>query len=162
MRVGEVAALKWQHVDFKTNTIMVRKTQKKSTKGGELLGKPKYNSIRDIVVSQETMDILKTLKESYGDKISEYVFSSYRSHWKAISTDTYRDVLQVYKERVGMTRPFTFHDIRHTNASLMIYAGVPISVVSERLGHSSVAVTYSTYAHGINDCAERRQALVTA
>ncbi len=40
-----------------------------------------------------------------------------------------------------------FHDIRYTNASFVIGAGVNIKVVAERLGHASVAFTMDTYAH---------------
>ena len=39
------------------------------------------------------------------------------------------------------------HDLRHTHASLMLQAGVHQKVVSERLGHSSVAITMDTYSH---------------
>ena len=40
-----------------------------------------------------------------------------------------------------------FHDARHTHASLMLKQGVPLKVVSERLGHSSISVTADVYAH---------------
>ena len=40
-----------------------------------------------------------------------------------------------------------FHDLRHTHASLLIMDGVPVKVVSERLGHASVSFTLDTYAH---------------
>jgi integrase len=40
-----------------------------------------------------------------------------------------------------------FHDARHTHASLMLQQGVPLKVVSERLGHSSMSVTADVYAH---------------
>jgi integrase len=40
-----------------------------------------------------------------------------------------------------------FHDLRHTNASLMLAANVPAKVASERLGHSSIAITLDTYSH---------------
>jgi integrase len=39
------------------------------------------------------------------------------------------------------------HDLRHTAATLMLLAGVNVKVVSERLGHSSIAITLQTYAH---------------
>lgn len=39
------------------------------------------------------------------------------------------------------------HDIRHTHASLLLELGVPIKVISERLGHSTVTMTMDTYAH---------------
>ena len=41
------------------------------------------------------------------------------------------------------------HDLRHTHATLLLQAGVPPKVVSERLGHASVAFTMQVYAHVI-------------
>ena len=40
-----------------------------------------------------------------------------------------------------------FHDLRHTHATVLLGAGVNVKVVSERLGHASVAFTLDTYAH---------------
>ncbi len=40
-----------------------------------------------------------------------------------------------------------FHDLRHTHASLLVAAGTPIKVVSERLGHAHPAFTMHTYQH---------------
>ncbi len=40
-----------------------------------------------------------------------------------------------------------FHDLRHTHASLLVAAGVPIKVVSERLGHAHPGFTMRTYQH---------------
>jgi Phage integrase family len=39
------------------------------------------------------------------------------------------------------------HDVRHTHAPLLIKAGVPVKVVSERLGHATAAFTIETYQH---------------
>ena len=39
------------------------------------------------------------------------------------------------------------HDLRHTHASLLLAAGMPVKVVSERLGHASPTVTLTVYAH---------------
>lgn len=39
------------------------------------------------------------------------------------------------------------HDLRHTHASILLKAGVPVKVVSERLGHSSPAFTMTVYQH---------------
>lgn len=43
-------------------------------------------------------------------------------------------------------RPVGLHDLRHTHATLMLQAGVPVKVVSERLGHASVQLTLDVYA----------------
>jgi integrase len=39
------------------------------------------------------------------------------------------------------------HDLRHTHASLLLKAGVPVKVVSERLGHATPAFTMAVYQH---------------
>jgi integrase len=39
------------------------------------------------------------------------------------------------------------HDLRHTHATLLLQAGVPVKVVSERLGHTTIAMTMDVYAH---------------
>ena len=52
-----------------------------------------------------------------------------------------------------------FHDLRHTFASLMLLAGVHVKVVSEMLGHSSVAFTLDVYSHvipGLQEAAGKR------
>jgi integrase len=41
----------------------------------------------------------------------------------------------------------TIHDLRHTHASLLLSAGEPVKVVSERLGHASATITLQVYAH---------------
>ncbi len=42
-----------------------------------------------------------------------------------------------------------FHDLRHTHATLALAAGVHPKIVSERLGHASIAITMDTYSHAI-------------
>jgi hypothetical protein len=47
-----------------------------------------------------------------------------------------------------------FHDLRHTHAPLLFRAGVPVKVVSERLGHKSIKITLDTYCHVLPDMQE--------
>jgi integrase len=49
-------------------------------------------------------------------------------------------------KRLGLA-PLRFHDLRHTHASLLLTRGVHPKVVSERLGHASIAITLDTYSH---------------
>jgi integrase len=49
-------------------------------------------------------------------------------------------------KKAGVKR-ITFHGLRHTCATLLIADGVPIPVVSERLGHTKVSMTANVYAH---------------
>ena len=48
-------------------------------------------------------------------------------------------------------RPITFHGMRHTCATLLLRAGVPIKVVSERLGHKKVQTIMDVYMHVLPD-----------
>jgi integrase len=43
------------------------------------------------------------------------------------------------------------HDLRHSHATLLLAAGQPLKVVSERLGHSKTSITLDTYAHVLPD-----------
>ena len=43
--------------------------------------------------------------------------------------------------------PIRLHDLRHTHATVLLQAGEPVHVVSQRLGHASVVVTLAVYAH---------------
>ncbi|HSK90069.1 MAG TPA: site-specific integrase, partial [Euzebyales bacterium] len=56
------------------------------------------------------------------------------------------------------------HDLRHTHATLLLQAGVPVKVVSERLGHASITITMDVYAHVLpamdRDAADRYGALL--
>ncbi len=71
----------------------------------------------------------------------------------------------------GITKAFTriarsiglygvrFHDLRHTHATLMLWQGIHPKIVSERLGHSSIAITLDTYSHvmpGLQEAAAQR------
>ena len=47
-----------------------------------------------------------------------------------------------------------FHDLRHTNATLMLLAGTPAKVASDRLGHSTIHITMDLYSHVLTDMNE--------
>ena len=49
--------------------------------------------------------------------------------------------------RQAGVRPVRLHDLRHGAASLMLSAGIPVEIVSKRLGHASIAITLDTYSH---------------
>ncbi len=54
-----------------------------------------------------------------------------------------------------------FHDLRHFAATQLIAAGVPVTTVSERLGHASTKMTVDVYGHAVAD-ADRHAADVLA
>lgn len=44
-----------------------------------------------------------------------------------------------------------FHDLRHLHASLLIAAGVPLAIISKRLGHATISITSDPYGHLLRD-----------
>jgi integrase len=49
--------------------------------------------------------------------------------------------------RAGLPSSTRLHDLRHTHATLMWAQGVPVKVVSVRLGHANIAITLQVYGH---------------
>jgi site-specific recombinase XerD len=69
------------------------------------------------------------------------------------------------REAAGISDTFVFHNLRHTQASLMLAAGVDLKVIQKRLGHADFSTTANIYAHllqGAQDAAvEKMTALMT-
>ena len=59
-------------------------------------------------------------------------------------------------------RPIKFHGLRHTCATLLLRAGEPVKVVSERLGHSKVTMTLEIYAHVLPDMQQHAATTLSA
>ncbi|WP_156298053.1 tyrosine-type recombinase/integrase [Mycobacterium paragordonae] len=76
----------------------------------------------------------------------------------AINADSFRKnvwIRAMAKSGLPEHRRPGLHDLRHTHASRLIDAGIPIVAVSKRLGHANVAITLSTYAHVAADADDR-------
>jgi len=77
---------------------------------------------------------------------------------RALDPGTVEHIFARTLREAGLPR-IRFHDLRHTHATLLLVAGVNPKVVSERLGHSSVAFTLDTYSHvvpGLQENAAQR------
>lgn len=168
MRAGELAGLMWSCVDFDNSCIHVENNitvisdgQGDSCRDGDLKTDAGY---RDIVVSKATLDVLRELKEAY-NKLNwktEYVFASNVKLDRPYSPAHFTETLRVFLGMVGITRRFTFHDIRHTNASVMMSNKVEPLLIAERLGHSDASVSFSVYGHILQENEDRHKPLVVA
>ncbi len=79
-------------------------------------------------------------------RISEWVFSSRAGTPLSVHNVHNRSWKPLLK-RAGLPASTRMHDLRHTCATLLLSRGVPVKVVSEMLGHASVAITLDTYSH---------------
>lgn len=140
LRAGEVVALDEYDFDFTNNTIDVNKTVAK-TKSGWVIQTPKTKkSKRKLDMDAETMRLAK-----------EYIYSLPKPLHSArrlftITPATIGQRLDRIVEANNLKR-ITPHGLRHTHASLLYDAGVPVKVAQERLGHAKVSITLDLYTH---------------
>lgn len=162
MREGELLVLTWNSLDAENNNITIDKTLAKDDNNKVIVSLPKTAAgYRTIKISEKTTQLLKALRPNDIQK-HPYIFCNPRSSSGHYSVRTLYVNWEKIKKEVGITRPFTFHDIRHTNASNMIHQHVPIALITKRLGHASIMVTYNTYGHLIQDCEEANVAVIKA
>lgn len=153
MRRGELLGLKWDDVDLDGSTIRVRRTlTRKGT--GYVLGEPKTkHSRRTVRLTQRAVEALRShrrrqLEEKlraieYAD--SGLVFTGEGGGLINPSNLRQRSFIPLLK-RAGLPQ-ITFHDLRHTCASLLFQKNIHPKFVQELLGHASVAITLDTYSH---------------
>jgi integrase len=154
MREGELLGLKWADVDLEASALRVRRTLTRH--GGKVrLGEPKTKkSRRTVRLTPRAVEALKRhrarqagekLKAGslYGDQ--ELVFAGEGGGLINPSNLRQRSFLLLLK-RAGLPG-ITFHDLRHTCASLLFQRNVHPKFVQELLGHASIVITLDTYSH---------------
>lgn len=150
-RRGEVAGLRWMDVDLETARITIR--QALLAGDGEVyVSSPKSSRGRTVDLDQTTVIKLgehrdRQLRESMGRRgweDSGYVFT--RDDGTHLDPRTLTHTFRWLVDNSDLPR-IRLHDLRHTHASIAVKAGVPIGVVSERLGHASPEFTLHRYAH---------------
>jgi len=163
MRQGEILGLGWEDMDTEAGVVRVRRTLTLA-KGGPRLTEPKTpRSRRSIRLTTSAVDALERHRERQDSEGAArgpdwngfgLVFCTHRG--TPLRRDTLHDKYwKPLLRRAGL--PDTrFHDLRHTCATLLLTKGVHPKIVSEMLGHSSIAITLDTYSHvipGLGDAA---------
>lgn len=145
LRFGEAVALEVQ--DWRRPNLHVRQALKWSPDNNRVIGAPKTRSgARTITVTDELHDALDALTE--GRPGDAPLFTAPRGG--AILHRTFWS--RVWLPAVSHLSPRPrIHDLRHSHASLLLARGIPIHVVSRRLGHSNIQVTVNTYGHLLPD-----------
>lgn len=152
LRKGEICALRWPSVNWQEGTIHV-KASLSYVEGKMVLGPTKTRQARTLVISPETLDLLKR-------------WSIAQAEWKAANPEwqeqglifTKKDGTPLQYNTLGerefdkiqeaaKVKRITFHGLRHTCATLMLKNRVPLKYVQERLGHRDPLTTIRTYAH---------------
>ncbi|MDY6084147.1 MAG: tyrosine-type recombinase/integrase [Dialister sp.] len=138
-RKGELLGLRFSDLDVDKGTISISRTR---TQNGITTPKSKA-SIRTISVGRDLIELLMSIDHTAPDS---FVFHKMGAEWTPISIGYPNLLLKETLSKAGLPK-CKFHNLRHTNATLLISRGVDIKTVSKRLGHSSVVITLDTYAH---------------
>ena len=143
MRFSEALAITPADFDFARQTLSVSKTWDYKGDGGFLPTKNK-SSVRKIQIDwQIVVKFSELVKNLPGDKpifVGE----------EKIYNSTVNDVLARHCKECGIS-VISIHGLRHTHASLLLFAGLSIASVARRLGHASMTTTQKTYLHIIQE-----------
>jgi integrase len=153
MRRGEVAGLGWVDVDLETGRVSPRRprvvinyevvvSEPKTAKGrGSLALDPATVAALREHRSQQLQQRL-AVGPRWQD--SGLVFT-----WpdgRPIHPERFSRWFEQHAQAAGLPK-IRLHDVRHSDATAALAAGVPAKVVSERLGHATIAITMDTYSH---------------
>jgi integrase len=152
MRRGEVLGLTWRNVDLDAARLVVSQQILSVGYATSVAGVKTTNSRRTIDLDPRTVAVLKAWRRhQLEQKMStgrrgddEFVFT--HPDGGPIHPDLFSQSWQRLM-RDSEIRRIRLHDLRHTHATILLKAGVPVKVVSERLGHSSPAFTMTVYQH---------------
>lgn len=146
MRFSEALALTPKDFDFARQSLSVERTWDYKGKGGFMPTKNK-SSVRKIPLDWQTIiqfsELIKGLPEDKPIFIRGRVFNS-----------TVNSILARHCKAQNIP-VISIHGLRHTHASLLLFAGVSIASVARRLGHASMTTTQKTYLHIIQELENR-------
>ena len=151
LRFSEALALTPADFNFSRQSISVSKTWDYKGEGGFLPTK-NQSSIRKVQIDWQTViqfsQLIKDLQADQPIFVKGKVYNS-----------TVNGVLERYCKKAEVP-VISIHGLRHTHASLLLFAGVSIASVARRLGHSSMNTTQKTYLHIIQELENRDVDLV--
>ena len=163
MRRGELLGLKWTDIDFDNKILQVCRSLQYTKDRGVFEDDTKNRSSERVMkLSQTAVNYLNAYKVyqleqrlKVGDRWqgSGYIFTN--DLGEPINPNTISSWFSKFMNKHTDKLPYiTLHSLRHTNATLQIAGGVPITTVAKRLGHTNSTTTGKIYAHAIKSADE--------
>lgn len=170
MRRGEILGLRWIDVDLSAGTITISSTRIRFGKTTATSTPKTARGNRTIAVGPATCAALRTWKRTQAAERLQLGVGRERDDLVVTGVDgsppnpeAFSTLFRKLSEQVGLP-VIRLHDLRHSYATNALADGVPVKVLSQRIGHADVGVTLSVYAHVMpgddEDAARRAEALL--
>lgn len=143
MRFSEALAITPKDFDFSKQSLSINKTWDYKGDGGFLPTK-NQSSVRKIQIDWQLIIQFSTLVKGLPEDKPIFISDS------KVYNSTVNDILTRLCKKAEIP-VISVHGLRHTHASLLLFAGVSIASVAQRLGHSSMTTTQKTYLHIIQE-----------
>jgi integrase len=167
MRRGEVAALRWRHVDLDRAQISVEEAAEQ-TKGGVRYKSPKSGKGRTVALPATVVAELRShrIKQAQallkgGIRLSDDVFVVCQADGSPFQPRSLTHAFETFVARHDLPR-IRLHDLRHAHATAMLKGNIHPKIVQERLGHSTISVTLDIYSHVLEGMQEDAAGIVDA
>jgi integrase len=154
MRRGEILGLRWSDVDLANGTVTIRSTRIRFGTTVDTSTPKTARGIRTISIGSATVAALKGWRRLQAEE-RLLVGAGWRNESDLVVTavdgstpnpEAFSNLFHDLAKRAGL-RPIRLHDLRHSYATAALAAGVPVKVVSQRIGHADITVTLKVYAH---------------
>lgn len=148
LRFAEALGLTPDDFDFQKRLISITKTWNYKSKVGSFAPTKNKSSMRVVTIDGQLAALFARLTD--GKRHDSAIFTSGRRVYNATVNDRLRKLC-----RKADVPVISVHGLRHTHASILLYAGVSTASVAKRLGHSSMTTTQNTYLHIIRELESR-------
>lgn len=153
LRVGEACALTYEDIDTENNTLNITKSYDQKRK---VLGPTKTGNNRIVHITQslakeisnliQIQNAFKVVNEKVYHNKHNFIFVDELGNPIPRST-IHNTMVHITERMYGKGNHLSIHELRHTHASLLFQADVPLKAISSRLGHKDTNVTERVYTH---------------
>ncbi|MDR1688820.1 MAG: site-specific integrase [Clostridiales bacterium] len=153
LRRSEVLGLRWEDIDFKKNTLLIRNTVVKLKTTIEHEKTKSRASNRTLFIIPETRDYFVNLQRIQNENQllmgAAYISNNHVCRWdngEPFKPDYITKHFEIVIKKNGLPK-LNFHGLRHTTGSLLLNKGLSAKQIQEYLGHEQISTTLDIYGH---------------
>jgi len=158
-RCGELVGLKFSDIDYQANKITVERSAYKVSGQPTGIKPPKDYEVRTITVNSYCIELIRLLKAEKEKQAIEQGKAWHDENWlftqhngEIMNPQTPTKQFSKFLKKHEL-KHHKFHSLRHTSATLLLYGGINLKQVQERLGHGDITTT-NKYLHCIAEADE--------